>query len=112
VILGDYTVLSDLGSTWFIDPPYQELAEHYDASKKNPIDYDHLARWCMSRKGQTIVCEQDGATWLPFQRLGTFKAVRGPLTCEEAIWTNEGCAYMPEPTDKPRGQVGLFGGEP
>ena len=105
----DYGHLENHKATWFIDPPYRTLQEHYDASKKRPIDYAHLGQWCKSRQGQVIVCEQDGAKWLPFQRLGTFKAVRGPRTCEEAIWTNDGCAYAPEPTAKPLGQVGLFG---
>lgn len=36
------------------------------------------------------MCEEAGADWLPFERLGTFKANEsrnGGKRCEEAIWT-------------------------
>lgn len=85
----DYGHLENHEVTWFIDPPYQMLAEHYDASKKCPIDYSRLAQWCKSRRGQVIVCEQDGAKWLPFRHLGQLRTARPTRTCCEAIWTNE-----------------------
>jgi hypothetical protein len=51
-------------ATWFVDPPYQQAGKRY---KFNQIDYDVLGAWCLDRKGQTIVCEQEGAKWLDFQ---------------------------------------------
>lgn len=87
----EYDHVENSKATWFIDPPYAELDEHYAASRRNGIDYTHLADWCNSRHGQVIVCEQGGATWLPFRHLGEFAAVRnaGGRSCQEAIWTAE-----------------------
>ena len=62
-------------ATWFIDPPYQTPAgRHY---KFDVIDYGNLGHWCRSRKGQAIVCEQDGADWLPFESIGHVKSTLG-----------------------------------
>ena len=52
-------------ATWFVDPPYELAGKHYRHGSSG-IDYADLAAWCRSRVGQVIVCEQDGATWLPF----------------------------------------------
>lgn len=81
VIQGDYTEAPDIEATWFVDPPYwvngrgqpgtdrrQGLGYARDCDSTT-IDYDALAAWCRSRRGQTIVCEQAGATWLPFEHL-------------------------------------------
>ena len=56
--------------TWFIDPPYASRVSkkynHYE------IDYNYLASFCRSRKGQAIVCENtDSPKWLPFRELLT-----------------------------------------
>lgn len=76
-------------ATWFVDPPYNNRAgSHYVHSD---IDYPHLAQWCMSRNGQVIVCENEGADWLPFRTFGTFKAnamIEGHVASREVIWTN------------------------
>ena len=61
-----YSELDNETATWYIDPPYQEAGKRY---KENSIDYTHLAAWCKERSGQTIVCEQNGASWLPFSEL-------------------------------------------
>lgn len=61
-----YKYVDNRVATWFIDPPYQYLKSHY---VKNEIDYKHLGSWCQERSGQTIVCEQLGANWLPFKKL-------------------------------------------
>lgn len=99
-------------ATRFVDPPYEALDDHY-ASKSKRIDYEHLAVWCRSRRGQTIVCEQGGAKWLPFRDLAEVAAVRNSAgrKCTEAIWTNDGLESGPEPAplQRPRGQVALFG---
>ncbi len=86
-----YTITSDGGpATWFIDPPYNNLAG--SRYRQSSLDYDALGEWCKSRDGQVIVAEQVGATWLPFHELvherqgmrGRYQRSRSG----EAIWTN------------------------
>lgn len=77
-------------STWFIDPPYQGRdGTHY---KHSVVDYEHLATWCKNLKGQIIVCEQEGADWLPFKEFGTFLANNSQKTrnfCKEVIFSGD-----------------------
>ena len=63
-------------ATWFIDPPYQRAGAHYPKGSQQ-IDFAHLADWCRSLRGQIIVCENEGAEWLPFLGLGLSKATHG-----------------------------------
>lgn len=74
--------------TWFIDPPYSKAGKRY---KNNTIDYQRLGDWCKNKKGQTIVCEQNGADWLEFS---TFQNASNGSNkkYEEVMWTN----YMTE----------------
>jgi hypothetical protein len=83
---GDYSVAFDIEATWFIDPPYQGAGRHY---RHHQIDYSALGTWCRKRTGQVIVCEQDGASWLPFRSIGNVKS--GPISksSAEAVWTKE-----------------------
>lgn len=74
-------------STWFVDPPYQYAGRHYKFGSGN-IDYEALSRWCRSRKGQVIVCENEGADWLPFQNLAHVKTTRRGRHSSEVIWSN------------------------
>lgn len=62
VFEGSYESLPNLKATWFVDPPYINL----DLYKQGTLDYSALAQWCVLRKGQVIVCENEGADWLPF----------------------------------------------
>jgi len=78
-----YEKLNNEDATWFIDPPYKVGGEHY---VENKIDYEHLADWCRSRKGQVIVCENSNADWLPFRAFKESQSIKG-TTCE-MIWTN------------------------
>ena len=55
----------NIRATWFIDPPYQNKGYPYPDSSKN-IDFNFLGEWCKERKGQVMVCENEGAKWLPF----------------------------------------------
>lgn len=55
-------------ATWFIDPPYQEKG-HYYPFTSGGIKYEELSQYCRGRKGQVIVCENEGANWLPFAPL-------------------------------------------
>ena len=75
----------DRKATWFVDAPYNNKAgSNYPYSK---IDYSCLALWCKSLNSQCIVCENIGATWLPFHYLCDQKgaAVNRKLS-QEAIW--------------------------
>ncbi len=83
VIEGDYTAAPDIAATWFIDPPYTVGGKHYVHHR---IDRTALAAWCRSRRGQAVVCESDGADWLPFQPFGECIGL-GARRSREAIWT-------------------------
>ena len=91
IIHGDYTEAPGLEATWFIDPPYQEKGHYYRHGSKG-LDYGDLARWCRSRRGQVMVCENDGATWLPFngfrQQRSTWRPAAGEQTSNEVVWYN------------------------
>lgn len=64
----DYRSLAyDLPATWFIDPPYSNPAGR--RYRTGGLDYPELANWCQSRAGQVVVCENAGASWLPFEPL-------------------------------------------
>lgn len=72
-------------ATWFIDPPYEAAGKHYRFGS-DQINYSALAKWCRTRPGQVIVCENDGATWLPFQALADVKTTRAAHRSQEVIW--------------------------
>jgi len=65
LIEGDYSDAPDMEATWFVDPPYQVQGKSYTYGSKL-LEYNKLASWCLQRKGLLMVCEQQGATWLPF----------------------------------------------
>jgi site-specific DNA-adenine methylase len=75
-------------ATWFIDPPYQRAGKHYRYSS-DAIDYADLAEWCKERQGQVIVCENDGADWLPFRALAHVKTTRARRRSKEVVWIRE-----------------------
>ncbi len=85
-----YEDISDQGpATWFIDPPYEVAGRAY---KYHDIDYADLGKWCRSRTGQVIVCENAGAEWLSFHFFKTIKGLegtRGGKTSDEVIWTRD-----------------------
>jgi site-specific DNA-adenine methylase len=72
-------------ATWFIDPPYQLAGRHYRYGAQL-IEYGELARWCLARRGQVIVCENAGAAWLPFRELGEVKTTRSKRKSKEVYW--------------------------
>ncbi|MFA5307120.1 MAG: DNA adenine methylase [Candidatus Babeliales bacterium] len=84
IILDDYQKLNNIEATWFIDPPYQQGGQHYI---EHDLNYDNLANFCKTRRGQVIVCENLNAMWLPFKPLVEFHGQSHNNT--EAIWTNE-----------------------
>jgi hypothetical protein len=100
VVCGDYSDAPDVEATWFIDPPYQVTVPPGGTSRPQgmgyargcrsvDLDYEALAGWCQSRRGQVLVCEQAGATWLPFRSVGvSFDSANRPL--REVAWRNAG----------------------
>jgi site-specific DNA-adenine methylase len=89
-----YENVPDYKGTWFIDPPYSATGGKY-VHNQFKINYTDLGNYCMSRRGQVIVCERTGANWLPFQHFGSVFAK--PRTVDkkeknrkapEAIWCN------------------------
>lgn len=82
---GHYLDAPDVEATWFIDPPYQKVVKGY---LRDDLDYAQLREFCLSRKGQVVVCEQQGADWLPFHRLYDMKGTVNRETTE-MVWTND-----------------------
>jgi site-specific DNA-adenine methylase len=76
-----YEQIENEDATWFIDPPYQQAGKSYKESSKN-IDFDNLGGWCKERSGEIIVCENLGATWLPFQEFSTLVNSKSKVTHE------------------------------
>lgn len=85
VINRSYSTLVNRQATWFIDPPYMGAGIGYQF---NDVDYQHLATWCKSRKGQVIVCEGREGNWLPFQPLDTKQTMGARYRIVEKVWTN------------------------
>ncbi len=88
VIQGSYADLPDIEGTYFVDPPYQGKPGR--AYTYNHVDYEHLGAWCMSRRGQVIACEQEGATWLPFKphtKISTHSSYAKKAKSSEVVWT-------------------------
>ena len=75
-------------ATWYVDPPYMDQGRHYRHGAGG-IDYRALGDWCRALPGQVIVCEQEGADWLPFERLHEAKTPRKSKRSAEVIWTND-----------------------
>ncbi len=88
ILHGCYKDVENKKATWFIDPPYQFGGHAYI---ENQINFQHLAKWCTSRDGQIIVCENTKADWLPFKSMVDNKGTHKTTT--EAIWTNYPTSY-------------------
>ena len=84
IIHGDYLDIQNETATWFIDPPYQFGGSAY---VENKINFDFLSEWSRERLGQTIVCENTKADWLPFVPIKKIRSISSNPTTE-AIWTN------------------------
>jgi 16S rRNA G966 N2-methylase RsmD len=87
-----YDELSNIKATYFVDPPYNNAAGKKYAT--SDINYSHLADWCRLRQGQTIVCENAGAEWLPFntltaQRRGIHYGTVDERKAGEVVWVQE-----------------------
>lgn len=85
-----YLTLDNPRATWFIDPPYDSAAGRL--YRYSTIEYDDLADFCLTREGQVIVCENEGATWLPFETFCDAKvneSKHGGKFSKELIWIKE-----------------------
>lgn len=80
-----YVECPDRDATWFVDPPYQVAGRHYRFGSE-VIDYSALSKWCSARTGQVIVCENEGADWLPFRTLSSTKTTRADRQSKEVVW--------------------------
>ena len=92
VIEGDYSLSPDITATWFVDPPYQAAGKYYEHPAKN-IDFMALGSWCRQRQGQVMVCENAGATWLPFRPFMTLRSTLSRVDQDqresfEMLWEN------------------------
>lgn len=88
IIEGDYADAPNVRATWFIDPPYNNAAGRQYIHGPDGIDFDALAGWCRARCGQVLVCENEGATWLPFQPFATFKPGINGKGSREVLWAS------------------------
>jgi hypothetical protein len=73
-------------ATWHIDPPYQVAGKYYYGH--SDICFDLLGCWSKSRTGQVMVCENQGADWLPFRPLVEQQGMSKRQV--EVIWENNG----------------------
>ena len=90
VTRGDYRVAPMNPATWFIDPPYQSDGEWYASG--NDLDFGGLGEWVQGLPGQVIVCESQGADWLPFDPHRITNTIRNTESVE-VVWYSD-----PEPT--------------
>lgn len=81
----------DLPTTLFVDPPYANAAGR--AYRTNDVNYSTLGQWCqqcVDNGSQVIVCENEGATWLPFAPLTTkrvgFNTKHRKTNVGEVVW--------------------------
>ena len=83
--MNSLTMLRQHGS---FNPPYVgEAGKRY---RHRIQDYAKLGDWCQNRKGLVIVCENEGASWLPFKTFHTIKAtpsLKRKSYSAEVIWT-------------------------
>lgn len=89
-----YKDLFNVEATWFVDPPYSNSAGN--RYRTNDVDYAELGWWCLNRKGQVIVCENLGATWLDFQPIEhprvSIRSRYQKADAKEVMWTNQGAS--------------------
>ena len=89
VIEGDYRDAPDIAATWHVDPPYSTKAGSYYPNQ--PDGFPALGEWCRTRRGLVMVCEQNGADWLDFQPIASFRSLESahrPRRSSEVIWLN------------------------
>ena len=89
IIEGDYANAPDIAATWHVDPPYSTRAGSYYSEQ--PDDFGALGAWCRTRRGLVMACEQNGADWLPFQPIASFRSSPSQgkdRSSGEVLWLN------------------------
>jgi len=99
LVQGDYRALENQKATWFIDPPYANKAG--SLYRTAAVDFVELAAWVKSRMGQSIVCENEGATWLD-----GFKPLRTRLGFKSSYQKSEAMEVCCEIINPPQVQPG------
>lgn len=90
----DYLCHENIEATWFIDPPYKgDPGLGYGYSSKD-INYDQLAEWALSRKGEIICCEGINGDYLPFTPLMNLKGVAGKSSLEKIYYRSDKGEYL------------------
>lgn len=82
IVCGDYSFAPNIEATWFIDPPYKNQPGMGYKFSSALIDYNALASWAKSRKGEVIFCEGEYGDYLPFKPLLNLKGVAGKSSRE------------------------------
>lgn len=85
VELQSWDEIECLEASWFVDPPYENKGCHY---RHNQVDFERLAEWCQALPGQVMVCENEGAEWLPFTELAVINSSNHAGSAE-VLWTND-----------------------
>ena len=86
----DYNTAPDIEATWFIDPPYKSSPGMGYHHSSNDLDYQELASWTTSRKGQIIFCEGEFGDYLPFVNLTDMPGVAGKYNTEKIFYRGNG----------------------
>jgi hypothetical protein len=81
----DYRDIPNQQATWFIDPPYSNLAGSRYRCVLQPDEFIVLHDWAKSRIGQAIICENEGATWDVFTPLRTRLGFKSSFQKSEAM---------------------------
>ena len=90
IIQGTWDEAPDIHAHWHIDPPYNNPAGRLYPC--NQVDYLALENWCRQRRGFVQVCENDGATWLPFKPFSIVKTHRARGYSVEALYEATNCS--------------------
>lgn len=69
LIAGDYQTVENFDATWFIDPPYADRTGEMYNQKRSKMSEESFVDFCISRKGQIIICDSGEANYLPFESL-------------------------------------------
>lgn len=89
IINGDYSLAPNLEATWFIDPPYKgDGGMGYRFSSKQ-LNYEQLANWALTRKGELIFCEGKDGDYLPFSPLIELKGIAGKSSKEMLFYRSD-----------------------
>jgi site-specific DNA-adenine methylase len=83
IIEGSWEDAPNVKAHWHVDPPYQGASGN--SYRFYSVHYRALAKWCKSRRGFVQVCENDGATWLPFEPFSIIHSHRAAGHSAEAV---------------------------